>query len=252
MPRTVALFIPCYVDTLFPETGVAVVRVLERLGVNVDFPREQTCCGQMHVNTGHHDDAMPLVRRFVRAFDEAETIVAPSASCVALVRHEYAKLAQRSGDAALIEAVATVAPRVREFSEYLVDDLGTVDVGAEFPHAVTFHPTCHSLRLLRIGDRPQRLLRAVAGIRLHELPRADACCGFGGTFAVKNADTSAAMLADKMSDVLHTGAEVVVAADDSCLMQIGGGLSRMRTGVRTMHLAQVLAHDGRGGGPWLD
>ena len=243
MPRAASLFVPCYVDTLFPETGVAMVRVLERLGVSVDFPREQTCCGQMHVNSGYHDDALPLVRRFVRAFEGADAIVAPSASCVALVRHEYAALAERTGDAALQAAVAAVAPRVREFSEYLVDDLGTTDVGAEFPHVVTFHPTCHSLRLLRIGDRPERLLRAVAGLRLIDLPRSDQCCGFGGTFAVKNSDTSAAMLADKIADVTATGAEVLVAADDSCLMHVGGGLSRLRTGVRTMHLAQVLAHE---------
>jgi len=244
MPRA-SLFVPCYVDTLYPETGVAMVRLLERLGVEVDFPAGQTCCGQMHVNTGYQAEVVPLVRRFVEVFGEgagaAEAIVAPSASCIATVRHMYAGMAERSGDAGLIDAVAEVVPRVRELSEYLIDDLGVDDVGAYFPHAVAFHPTCHSVRMLHVGDRPQRLLRKVGGIRLREMPRAEQCCGFGGTFAVKNAEVSAAMLTDKVADVLNAGVEVVVASDDSCLMHIGGGLSRQRTGVRTMHLAQVLA-----------
>lgn len=236
-----SIFVPCYVDTLFPETGIAMVRLLERLGVRVDFPEAQTCCGQMHVNTGYQREATPLLRRFVRTFADAEMVVAPSVSCVGTVRHAYAEMAERTGDAGLVREVEALIPRVRELSEYLIDDLGVVDVGAYFPHAVTYHPTCHGLRTLRIGDRPLRLLQAVAGIRLRPLPRAESCCGFGGTFAVKNPDLSAAMLADKVADVLHADAEVVVAADDSCLMHIGGGLSRQRTGVRTLHLAQVLA-----------
>jgi L-lactate dehydrogenase complex protein LldE len=241
---TAALFVPCYVDTLFPETGVAMVRLLERLGVDVDFPEAQTCCGQMHVNTGYQREVVPLLRRFVDVFAGAEAVVAPSASCVATVRHMYPGMAERAGDPTLQADVAALLPRVRELSEFLIDDLGVEDVGAAFPHAVTFHPTCHSVRMLGIGDRPLRLLRRVRGIRLRELPRSDQCCGFGGTFAVKNADVSAAMLADKVADVLHADAEVVVAADDSCLMHIGGGLARQRTGVRTMHLAQILAQTG--------
>jgi L-lactate dehydrogenase complex protein LldE len=237
----VALFVPCYVDTLFPEAAVAVVAVLERLGVAVDFPRAQTCCGQMHVNTGYQREALPLVRNFVRAFAAAEMVVAPSASCVALVRDHYAHLAARAADPALEREVAALVPRVVELSEYLIDHLGVEDVGASFPHAVAFHPTCHSLRMLQVGDRPLRLLRNVRGLRLQTLPRSDQCCGFGGTFAVKNADTSAAMLADKVADVIGSRAEVLVATDNSCLMHIGGGLSRQRTGVRTMHLAEVLA-----------
>lgn len=239
--RTVALFVPCYVDTLFPEAAQAMVAVLERLGVDVNFPRAQTCCGQLHVNTGYQREALTLVRVFVRAFADAEALVAPSASCVALVRDHYARLAARAGDASLERAVASLVPRVREFSEYLIDDLGVEDVGASFPHAVAFHPTCHSVRMLHVGDRPLRLLRRVRGLRLQELPRSDQCCGFGGTFAVKNAATSAAMLADKVADVIGSRAEVLVAADNSCLMHIGGGLSRQRVGVRTMHLAEVLA-----------
>jgi L-lactate dehydrogenase complex protein LldE len=237
----VSLFVPCYVDTLFPDTAIAMVRVLERLGVRVDFPRAQTCCGQMHVNTGYRAESLPLLRNFLAAFDGAETIVAPSASCVAAVREQYPALARESGDAALERAVAALLPRVREFTEFLLDDLAVDDVGAYFPHVAAFHPTCHSLRLLRIGDRPARLLARVRGLRIVDLPRSDACCGFGGTFAVKNADTSAAMLADKIADVLHTRAEVLIAVDDSCLMHVGGGLARQRTGVRTLHLARVLA-----------
>lgn len=236
-----ALFVPCYVDTLFPETGRAVVTLLERLGVEVDFPAAQTCCGQMHVNTGYQREAWPLVRNFARAFGGAEVVVAPSASCVGLVRDLYPRLARDTGDAALEREVAALAPRVRELTEFLVDDLGLEDVGAYYPHTVAYHPTCHSLRMLRVGDRPERLLRHVRGLELAVMPRAEECCGFGGTFAVKNAEISAAMLADKVSDALGSGAEVVVAADDSCLMHIGGGLARQRAGVRTVHLAQVLA-----------
>lgn len=240
MPRA-SLFVPCYVDTLYPEAAMSMVRVLERLGVDLDFPEAQTCCGQMHVNSGFQAEVHPLVRRFADIFAGAEAIVAPSASCVATVRHFYPEMAARSGDAALVDAVADVVPRVKEFSEYLIDDLGVDDVGAYFPHAVAYHPTCHSLRMLGIGDRPERLLRNVGGLRLKPMPRAESCCGFGGTFAVKNAEVSSAMLADKVADVLHAGAEVVVAADESCLMHIAGGLSRQRTGVRTVHLAEVLA-----------
>jgi L-lactate dehydrogenase complex protein LldE len=236
-----ALFITCFNDTLFPGTGRAVVTLLERLGVAVDFPREQTCCGQMHFNTGYRDEAVPLVRRFVRAFGDSEVVVSPSASCVAMVRENYAQLARTTGDAGLQHEVDALLPRVYELTELLVDRLTREDVGAYFPHAVTYHPTCHSLRMLHVGERPLRLLRAVRGIELRELPGATECCGFGGTFAIKNADTSAAMATDKVRAILDTGAEVCVSADNSCLMQIGGTLSRQRAGVRVMHIAEVLA-----------
>ena len=239
----VALFITCLADTLFPDAGRATVEVLERLGHEVVFPEEQTCCGQMHANTGYRQEAIPLVRRFVRAFSEAaaEAVVAPSGSCAAMIHDQYGALARESGDPGLERAVAELKPRVFELSQFLVGELGVEDVGAYFPHRVTYHPTCHSLRLLRVGDAPLRLLRAVRGIDLVELPEAEQCCGFGGTFAVKNADTSTAMLADKMRHVLDTGADVCTAGDASCLMHIGGGLSRLRTGVRTVHLAEILA-----------
>src|SRR6266567_1988434 len=224
----VALFITCFNDTLFPHVGIATTRLLERLGLSVEFPEAQTCCGQMHFNTGYQRESIPLVRHFVEVFRDAEIIVAPSASCVGMVRDLYSKAAALSGDAALIEAVDQLTPRVYELSEFLVKRLDVTDVGAYFPHRVTYHPTCHSLRVLHVGDRPLRLLRAVRGIDLVELPEAEQCCGFGGTFAVKNADTSSAMLTDKVRTVLDTGAEVCAAADNSCLMHIGGALSRQR------------------------
>jgi L-lactate dehydrogenase complex protein LldE len=237
----VALFITCFNDTLFPQTGRAAVAVLERVGVEVDFPLEQTCCGQMHANSGYGHEAMGLVRRFVRVFGEAEAVVTPSGSCAAMVREGYERMAVEAGDEALAAQVRALAPRVFELSEFLVGHMGVEDVGAAFHHRVTYHPTCHSLRLLKVGDAPLKLLRAVRGIDLVELPGAEQCCGFGGTFAVKNADTSTAMLTDKLRRILDTGADVCTAADNSCLMHIGGGLRHARAGVRVMHLAEILA-----------
>ncbi|MFV2114249.1 (Fe-S)-binding protein [Micromonospora sp. LOL_025] len=237
----VALFATCLADTVYPEAAKATVRLLERLGHEVVFPPEQTCCAQMHVNTGYQREAVPLVRRYTRTFAEAEVVVAPSGSCVGSIRHQHAIVAAAAGDTALADAAASVAARTYELSEFLIDVLGLEDVGAYYPHRVTYHPTCHSLRMLRVGDRPLRLLRQVRGLELVELPAAEQCCGFGGTFAIKNAATSTAMLADKMRHVLSTGADVCTAGDTSCLMQIGGGLSRLRTAVRTVHLAEILA-----------
>jgi L-lactate dehydrogenase complex protein LldE len=220
---------------------MAVVRLLRRLGIDVAFPQRQGCCGQPMVNTGYLDEAVPVVRNFARAFWGYDAIVTPSGSCAGSVRHQHAIVARRAGDEGLSAAVAELGPRTFELSEFLVDVLGVTDVGAYFPHTVVYHPTCHSLRMLRVGDRPERLLRAVRGIRLVALPDADQCCGFGGTFAVKNADTSIAMGSDKARHVVGSGAEVLVAGDNSCLMHIGGLLSRQRSGVRVMHLADVLA-----------
>jgi L-lactate dehydrogenase complex protein LldE len=221
----VALFVTCFNDTLFPATGRAVVELLERLECEVAFPDGQTCCGQMHGNTGYEEQGRGLAQRWERVFDSFETVVSPSASCVGYVR----------------EQVPSSQERLFELTEFLVDRLGVTDVGASFPHRVTLHPTCHSLRMLRVGDRPRRLLEAVRGIDVVDLEDADECCGFGGTFAVKNAETSMAILSDKLRRVLDTRAEVCTAADNSCLMHIGGALRRQRAGVRTMHLAEILA-----------
>jgi len=237
----VALFITCLVDAMFPQVGKATVGLLERLGYDVDVPLQQTCCGQMHTNTGYPDQALPLVRQFADVFAGYDAVVAPSGSCVGSVRHQHAGLASRAGDAGLRRQVDAVAARTYELSEFLIDVHGTADVGAYYPHRVTYHPTCHSLRLLQVGDRPHRLLRAVRGLELVDLPGAETCCGFGGTFALKNADVSAAMLADKVEAVISTGAGVCSAGDSSCLMHIGGGLSRGDLPVRTVHLAEILA-----------
>jgi L-lactate dehydrogenase complex protein LldE len=249
----IALFVTCLGDVVFPEVGKATVTVLERLGHEVVFPTAQTCCGQMHTNTGYQRDAVGLVRHHVDVFEAAlaagcEAIVAPSGSCAGSVRHQHAGVARRAGDETLAVRAEAVAAHTYELSQLLVEVLGVSDVGASYPHRVTYHPTCHSLRLLGVGEAPLQLLRSVRGIDLVELPAADVCCGFGGTFSVKNADTSTAMLADKMSAVLTTGAEVVTAGDASCLMHIGGGLSRLRAGIRPVHLAEILA-SGEGGAP---
>ena len=244
----VGLFVTCYNDLLFPEVGQAVVRLVRRLGHDIEFPTEQTCCGQMHFNTGYQEACIPLVERFVDAFAGYDVVVTPSGSCAAMVRTHHPVVARLAGGrdsrTDLSAQVATVAPRVLELSEFLVDILGVTDVGARFPHRVALHPTCHSMRLLGVGDRPRRLLAAVDGLTLVDLPRSDACCGFGGTFAVKNADTSVAMGNDKVDDVLGSGAEVLTAGDTSCLMHIGGLLSRRRSRVRVMHLAEILASTG--------
>jgi L-lactate dehydrogenase complex protein LldE len=239
-PLRVALMITCVNDAMFPGTGRAVVTLLRRLGVDLDFPEQQTCCGQPMVNTGYVDEAVPVVRRYVEAFAGYDAVVTPSGSCAGSARHQHGLVARRSGDPGLERAVAG-APPTYELSEFLVDVLGVEDVGASFPHRVTYHPTCHSLRMLGVGDRPTRLLRAVRGLELVDLPEAEQCCGFGGTFAVKNADTSIAMGSDKARHVRDTGAEVLVAGDNSCLLHVGGLLSRQRAGVRVVHLAEVLA-----------
>ena len=241
MTVRVALFTTCLADGLVPAVACATVTLLERLGVHVEVPRAQTCCGQMHINTGYARLALPLVEQHASAFAGYDAVVTPSASCAGSVRHQHAAVAERAGRADLADRSRQLATRTYELTEFLVDVLGLEDVGAYYPHRVTYHPTCHSLRALRVGDRPLRLLRHVRGLELVELPNAESCCGFGGTFAIKNADVSAAMLGDKMRDVLSTGAGTCTATDASCLLHMGGGLSRLRAGVRTVHLAEILA-----------
>jgi L-lactate dehydrogenase complex protein LldE len=237
----ISLFITCYNDTLFPETGKAVVAVLERLGHTVEFREAQTCCGQMHYNTGYQRDAFPMMVHFLNVFEDAEVICVPSSSCVAMMREHFPKMAAEHRDRDLAGKVERLLPRIFEFSELLVDKLGITDVGGFFPHTVTLHTSCHSLRSLHVGDKPKRLLEQVRGLKLTDLEEADQCCGFGGTFAIKNPEVSVAMLSDKVRCVLNTGAEICTANDNSCLMQIGGALSRQRTGVRCLHLAEILA-----------
>jgi L-lactate dehydrogenase complex protein LldE len=219
----IALFITCVADTLFPEVGQATVRVLERLGHEVVFPDEQTCCGQMHLNSGYRRDAERLGKRFRNVFGEFDAVVSPSSSCVGTVREELGM------------------ENVFELSELLVKRLGVENVGARFEGSVAYHPTCHSLRVTKVGDAPLRLLRNVRGIELVEHEHREECCGFGGTFALKNADTSSAMLADKCAALEASGARWCTALDSSCLLHIGGGLSRRRSQTEPIHLAEILA-----------
>lgn len=219
----VALFVTCVGDMVFPQVGRATVQVLEALGHEVVFPAEQTCCGQMHLNSGYRREAERLGRRFRSIFDDFDAVVSPSSSCVGTVRESFG------------------AENVFELSEFLVRRLGVEDVRASFTGRVVYHPTCHSLRVTRVGDAPLRLLRRVRGLELVDLPRAEECCGFGGTFALKNADTSSAMLADKCDAIEQSGARFCTAVDSSCLLQIGGGLSRRGSTVQALHLAEILA-----------
>jgi L-lactate dehydrogenase complex protein LldE len=237
----VALFATCINDVMFPGTPKAVVSVLERLGCTVEFPMDQTCCGQMFTNTGYFDAAVGSVRAYVKAFSEYDYIVAPSGSCVGAVRHQHPMLARHAKDQALTEAADEIVKRTYDFSELLVDVLGITDVGAYFPHRVTYHPTCHSVRVAHVGDRPYRLLSAVKGIDLVPLVASEQCCGFGGTFSIKNPDVSVAMGSDKARHVIETGAEYLITGDNACLMHIGGLLHRQKAGVKPIHLAEVLA-----------
>jgi L-lactate dehydrogenase complex protein LldE len=236
-----SLFITCYNDTLFPETGKAVVALLERLGVELEFEPSQTCCGQMHANTGFRAEAYSQAKRFVRLYQDAENVVIPSSSCVAMIRDQYQGLFEELGNEELRGEFRALAPRVYELSEFLIDRIGVEDVGAYFPHRVTYHASCHGLRALNLGERPFRLLSKVRGIELVPLPNLDRCCGFGGTFSVKNGDVSSAMLAVKLEDVMQTGAEFCTALDTSCLMHMGGAMHRQFAGMRTIHMAQILA-----------
>jgi L-lactate dehydrogenase complex protein LldE len=243
----ISLFITCYNDTLFPETGKAVVAVLERLGHTVEFRAAQTCCGQMHYNTGYQREALPIMLHFLKVFRDAEVICIPSASCVAMIRDHYPKMAMETGDPAIRHQVEELLRRTFEFSELLVDKLHVTDVGAFYPHSVTLHSSCHSLRSLHVGNKPVQLLKNVRGLYLMELLQNDQCCGFWGTFAVKNAEVSAAMLSEKIRCVLNTEAEICTAGDNSCLMQIGEALRRQRAGVQCVHIAEILAAtDSRG------
>ena len=255
----IALFLPCFNDALFPRTGIATVRVLERLGHQITFPLDQTCCGQVHFNTGFRREATRLMERFLRVFSGQDVVVAPSASCVAMVREQYPELAIASGGDQLAESVREMAGRTFELSEFLVRVEGIENVGARFPRRVTYHPTCHSTRSIDVGDAPLRLLGAVEGLEVVELPRAADCCGFGGTFSVKNAHTSLAMMQDKIQGVEVSGAEVLTAVDNSCLMHLSGGMRRkgiLAQGIgslggdgegpariQVMHLAEILAHE---------
>lgn len=237
----VALFATCVGDLAAPSAAIATVILLERLGVEVTFPAGQGCCGQMHVNSGFPEMAVPMARSFADAFEDCDIVVAPSGSCVGSIRHQLKGVAELSGDPTLVKRIEKIVPRVRELTEFIVDDLGLVDVGAQFPYRVAYHPSCHSLRVARVGDRPYRLLAHVKDLQIVEQKNATSCCGFGGTFSVKNSEVSSAMLDDKLDAIRATDAQFVTSLDASCLMQIGGGFSHERSHIRTVHLAEILA-----------
>jgi L-lactate dehydrogenase complex protein LldE len=239
MGKRVSLFVTCMVDQLFPKVGMAMATVLERLGYQLDFPEDQTCCGQPAFNSGYRSEARIVARHFLDVFESSETIVVPSGSCTAMIVHHFAELFHKEPET--LERVHALERRTWEFSSFLTEVAGVEDVGARFEDVVTFHDGCHALRELRIREAPRRLLARVEGLELRELTPAEECCGFGGTFAVKFDELSGAMARTKIEAIVRTGARTVVSLDPSCLMQIQGALSRAGSTVRTMHLAEVLA-----------
>ncbi|MFY9704157.1 MAG: (Fe-S)-binding protein [Terriglobales bacterium] len=241
MKRTVSLFIPCFVDQMLPQVGVDTVKVLRRLGYNLDYPEDQTCCGQPALNTGYWGEARPCAEHFVRVFKNADVVVCPSGSCVSVIRLLYPELLAHSP---LREEALSLASRTFEFSEFLVKVEAITQVGASFPHTVTYHASCHGLRELGLREEPLKLLRQVDGLKLIEMVRSEECCGFGGTFAVKFADISGAMGNSKADSVAATSAEYVTAIDPSCLMHLDGILGKRQSPTRTIHLASILANEG--------
>ncbi len=240
MKGKVSLFVPCFVDQLLPQVAVDTVKVLRRIGYTVDYPEDQTCCGQPAFNTGYWDEARPCAERFVRVFKNAEAVVCPSGSCVTMVRVFYADLLAKSP---LREDALALASRTFEFSEFLVKVAAVTQVGASFPHTVTYHASCHGLRELHIHDEPLQLLRQVDGLKLIDMVRAEECCGFGGTFAAKFSDISAAMGNSKSENATATGAEFVTATDPSCLLHLQGILSQRQARTQTIYLASILAQE---------
>jgi L-lactate dehydrogenase complex protein LldE len=237
-PVRASLFVTCLVDQLYPQVGLATVNVLRRLGVQVDFPERQTCCGQLSINTGYQQETRELARRFLETFQDSEYIVVPSSSCTGMIKKRYPQLFK--DDPRWREAAETIGSRLYEFSEFLTDVLGVSNVGAKYDGTVTYHPSCHGLRELGLDSQPQALIQNVEGLRYVDLPEMTTCCGFGGTFSVKYADISEAILEDKVNNVIASGADTLVGVDMSCLMNIGGAISRREDKVRVMHLAELL------------
>jgi len=236
----VSVFVTCIVDQLFPQVGMAMVEVLERIGYQVDFPEDQTCCGQPAYNTGYRDEAREVARHFLKVFRDADYIIVPSGSCTSMITHRYAELFEK--EPRWLEESHRLGPRVWEFSQFLLDVAGVEDVGARLDKVVTFHDSCHGLRELGIKEGPRRLLANVRGLTLREMDIPEECCGFGGTFSVKFPEISGGMVRTKIESIVRSGAEAVVGVDASCLMQIRGALSRAGSPIEAMHLAEVLAH----------
>lgn len=240
----VTLFIQCLVDTMFPEAGVAMLTTFDRLGIDYDYPIEQTCCGQPAYNSGYRKEALAAARHFIEIFENSEIIVCPSGSCVHMVRHHYRLLFKE--DPAMLARAMEVGDKTFELTEYLVDHLGVTDVGATYQTTVTYHDSCHLSSGLGITRQPRLLLDHIEGLELIEMDNSDTCCGFGGTFSVNYPDISTAMVDEKIENILATGADIVTGCDVSCLMNIGGRLSRRGEKVKAVHIAELLA--GRAGG----
>ena len=239
MTETVQLFVTCIIDTLYPETGEAVVRVLQRAGVNVDFPRGQTCCGQPAFNAGMRPQARKMAEHTIRILEKNPgNIVIPSGSCAGMVSHGYAELFADDPD--WLQRVKALSDRTYEFTEYLVDVLSIESLGAEYPEKITYHASCHLLRDLGVDEQPDRLLRSVKGAELTPLPKREECCGFGGLFSIEHPEISKAMLDRKIENVISSGASVIVACDSGCLAHISGGLHRRKLPLRALHIAEIL------------
>ena len=239
--KTVTLFIQCLVDGVYPEVGEAMVRIFRKLGMDINCPTQQTCCGQPAFNSGYRREARVAARRFIEIFETAETIVCPSGSCVTMVRHHYPELFH--DEAEWLARARQVAGKTYELTEYLVDILEMDDIGAHYDGKITYHDSCHLLRSLRIQEQPRKLLRRVSGAEFVELYDSDKCCGFGGAFSVKYADISAAMVEDKVKNIMASGADTVTGCDMGCLMNIQGMLSRKGSYIKVRHIAQILAGD---------
>ena len=236
--KKATLFIQCLVDTIYPDVGEAMVGILRKQGVSLNCPTNQTCCGQPAFNSGYRREARSAARHFIQIFENADTIVCPSGSCVNMVRHHYPELFQ--DDPRWLQRAQALAARTYEFTEYLVDVLGVENVGARYHGRVTYHDSCHLLRGIGVKEQPRALLRQVEGTEFIEMQRSDQCCGFGGAFSVKYADISTAMVSEKVKFIVESGADTVVGCDMGCLMNIQGMLSRMGSAVRVMHIAQIL------------
>jgi L-lactate dehydrogenase complex protein LldE len=240
MQRKVSLFVPCFVDQLLPEVAVDTIKVLRRIGYEVEFLQDQTCCGQPAFNTGYWNEARPCAEKFLRVFGNAEVVVCPSGSCTTMVRSFYPELL---ASGSLHDDAIALGKRTFELSEFLVNVAGMTDVGAAFPHSVTYHASCHGLRELHLRDEPLQLLRKVSGLKLVEMLRSDECCGFGGTFSTKFESISVAMGESKAESIAVTGAEFVTAIDSSCLLHVQGILGKQGAPARTIHLASILAQE---------
>ena len=238
-PQTVSLFIQCLVDVMYPEVGVAMLRIFDKLDIPVDCPTNQTCCGQPAFNSGYRQQARTAARRFIEIFENKEVIVCPSGSCTTMVRHHYPQLF--GGEPDWQQRAQAVAGRTYELTQYLVDVLGIEDLGARYSGKITYHDSCHALRCLGIREQPRQLIANVSGLELVEMNDSERCCGFGGSFAVKYPEISTAMVEDKVNNIIATGASGVVGTDISCLMNIQGLLSRRNSPVKILHIAELLA-----------